>query len=717
MRRTQLLTVLVVIGLLVGSVPSAALTAGAAGAGTNAIVQADESNPNSSEATTGQQLATVIEVTDDEVNDDIETASLESALAESNDSERAAILADRAASLRERANETVATQQESTTAYEAGELTQTEYAQRLAVHSSRANTIDRGFDRLDEYAADGSALELRAAGYDRSANEAAREQLQKLTRSGASALLAQYTGEQRGEFSLETTDGLSIETENEDGERSRELEREQPGDGTFQLSQSEALTAATDPLSTVDEGEWSLRSIDRDEDDGYFEFEFTFFGPDTVGEAEVNVDGETGDVFEFEEELETRDTDDDDETPLSISLVEGTAAPTASVTFAVTAAGDPVEGAVVEIDDQHVGETDASGRITVTLPDDDEADVEVEDGDREGELELTLRSKTSTTAADEEINEKLSVTGSVDDGTVTVAVGYDGEGVSGVTVLADEDRVGTTGEDGTLSFDAETDDELEVTIFKGGFEAELEFEIGADGALELDDVDIDEHDEDDEDLGVTVVSGEPAPGATVTLEVTDADGPVTGAVVEVEDENAGTTDSDGRITVTFPDDDDEVEIEVEDGDREGELELEFDEEDADDERKESEDEELGVTVVSGEPAPGATVTLEVTDADGPVADAVIEVEDENAGTTDSDGRITVTLPDDDDEVEIEVEDGDREGELELEFDEDDGDTDPKAGDEENDNDEDEEADEENDNDEDEEADEESDDEDEEEDDE
>ncbi|SIR82358.1 peptidase associated/transthyretin-like domain-containing protein [Natronorubrum thiooxidans] len=594
MKRTQLLTVLVVVGLLVGSIPSAALAAGAAGTGANAVAQADESNSNSSEATTGQQLATVIEVTDDEVSGDIESASLESVLAQSNESERAAVLADRAASLRERANETVATQQEATTAYETGDLTRTEYAQRLAVLSSRANTVDRGFDRLDEHAADVSALELRAAGYDRSANDAAREQLRKLTSTGASALLAQYTGEQRGEFSLETTDGLSIETENEDGERSRELEREQPGNGTFQIPQSEALTAATDPLSTADEGEWTLRSVDRDEDDGYFEFEFTFFGPDTTGEAEVSVDGETGDVFEFEEELEPRDADDNDEIPLSISLVEGTAAPNTSVTFAVTAAGDPIEGATVEIDDQAVGETDATGRITVTLPDDDEADVEVEDGDREGELELTLRSTTSEEAADEEINEKLSVTGSVDNGTVTVAVGYDGEGVSGVTVLADGDRVGTTGEDGTLSFDAEPgDDELEVTVLKGEFEAELEFEISADGALELDDVDIDERDEDhedDEELGVTVVSGEPAPGATVTLEVTDADGPVADAVVEVEDENAGTTDSDGRITVTLPDDD-EVEIEVEDGDREGELDLEFDGDDSDDDARKEDDED------------------------------------------------------------------------------------------------------------------------------
>ncbi|EMA65278.1 hypothetical protein C461_14318 [Halorubrum aidingense JCM 13560] len=664
MQGTRLLTVLVALGLVVGSVPGGALasavgngdatnidspdaaiegidtTTAAAqtedgnttdGDATNATggdANASETDANTSRATVGQQLATVIAVTDDEVSSDVESSSLDAALENATESERASILTERSSTLRERADDIVTEQRAARVAYEDGNITRGEFAQRLAVLAGEARTVDRGFERVDAHAADVSELELRAAEYDRSANEAARQRLNRVTGTGASALLAQYTGERAGEFSLEVDGGVSIEVENDDGERSREFERDQPGNGSFDVTQSEALATAVTQLSTDADGEWSLRSVDRDGDDGYYEFEFTFFGPETTGEAEVSVDGQTGEVFEFEEEIEPRerddeDGDDDDETPLSISIVDGTTEPGETVTLRVTAAGEPVEGAAVELDDQDVGTTDADGRITVTLPDADEVDIEAEDGEREGELEISLGTDDGDDGDDEadaELRERLSVDGTAENGTVTVSVAYDGAGVDGVSVFVDGDRVGTTGADGSLSFDApDVDDELEVTLVKGAFEAELEFEVGADGTLVLDDIDVDERDADDDrdddrddddgsedddrddadrdsdELSVAIVSGDPAPGATVTVEVTNADGePVEGASVEIEGESVGTTDADGQIEVSLPDDD-EAEIEVEDGDREGELELEFetdsdeDGDDADDDGDDADD--------------------------------------------------------------------------------------------------------------------------------
>jgi len=627
MHGTRLLTVLLALGLIAGSVPGGALGAtGAANAadigsadaaserldastgpaqtdgnatdGNASGTDNENASDGASRATVGQQLATIIAVTDDEVSGDVDASSLDAALEDANESERAAILAERSAALRERADEIVADQREARVAYEGGEITRGEFAQRLAVLAGQARTADRGFERVADGADDVSGIELRAAGYDRTANADARERLARVTGTGASALLAQYTGESAGEFSLEVDGGVSIEVESDDGERSREIEREQPGNGSFEVSQSEALTAATAQLSTDADGEWTLRSADRDEDDGYYEFEFAFFGPETTGEAEVSVDGQTGEAFEFEEEIEPRERDDDgddaddgDETPLSISIVDGTAEPGATVTLRVTAAGEPVEGATVELNDQDAGTTDADGRIAVTLPDDDEVDVEVEDGEREGELEISLGADDGDDR-DDDFAERLSVDGSVENGTVDVSVAYDGEGIEGVSVSVDGDRVGTTDANGTLSFDAPADDEFEVTLVKGAFEAEIEFEIGADGTVATGDIDVDERDGDDSDddadgaddedddreedsLSVAVVSGDPAPGATVTVEVTDAAGePVEGASVEVEGEPAGTTDADGRIAVTLPDDD-EVDIEVEDGEREGELAIEF----------------------------------------------------------------------------------------------------------------------------------------------
>lgn len=636
MSRKQLLTALVAIGLVVGSVPGAALAG--VDAGTSATVQADEPDANGTEAATGQQLATVIEVTDDEVSGEVEQASLEAALDDANESERAALLADRAAALRERANDTVAAQADATAAYEAGELSRSEYAQRLAVLASRANTLDRGFERLDDRAADVSALELRAAGYDRDANADARERLSDLTSAGASALLAQYSGEQRGEFEVAVDGGLSIEVENEDGERSREFERERPGNGTFAVNQSEALTAASEPLAADVEGEWRLSSVDRDAEDGVYEFEFAFFGPEMTGAAEVSVDGETGTVFEFVEELEPRErdeaNDEDDETgedeggadgandagaPLSVTLVDGTAAPNATVTLAVSADGEPVEGARVVVGEGTVGETDADGRVTLTLPDADEVEVDAEAGDREGELELRLRSSSAEDVENAEISEKLSVDGSVDNGTVTVAVDYDGEGVAGVAVHVDDERVGTTDADGRLSFAASATDELEVTLLKGAFQAELEFAVGDDGPLSVGEIDVEERDRDDRD--------ERDDDADTAAGEDDAD----------DDGDDDAADDDG--------DDDAA--------------------DAEDGEADAEDDSLSVDVVSGDPAPGATVTLEVTD-DAPVSGAAVEIDGVEVGTTDDDGRITVTLPDAS-EVDVDVTDGDREGELEFEF--------------------------------------------------
>ena len=633
MQGKRLLTVLVAIGLIVGSVPGGALASAgggdatefdsadgaiervgdsavtaqtADGNATDGNASAAENDTTRSRATVGQQLATIIAVTDDEVSGDIESSSLEAALAGANDSEQATILSDRAATLRDRADEVVAAQREARVAYEDGNVTRGEFAQRLAVLTGQARTVDRGLERVSDHAADVSTLELRAAGYDRTANADASERLARVTGTGASALLAQYTGESDGEFSLEVDGGVSIEVESDDGERSREFERDQPGNGEFNVTQGEALTAATEPLSTGHDGEWTLRSVDRDGEDGSYEFEFSFFGPETTGEAEVSVDGQTGAVFAFEEAVEPRERDDDgddaDDIPLSISIANGTAEPGATVTLRVTAAGEPVEGATVELNDQGAGTTGADGRIEVTLPAAAELDIDVEDGEREGELEITLGAADADSEADAELRERLSAGGTVENGTVTISVTYDGTDAEGVSVYVDDERVGRTDEDGSLSFDASgVNDELEVTVVKGAFEAEIELAVGADGTLSTASVDFDQRDADDPDadddsddggaesdrdgeeddrdadeLSVAVVSGEVGPGATVTVKVTDAEGePVEGANVEAEGKSVGTTDADGRIEVTFPADGDEANIDVEDGDREGELEAEF----------------------------------------------------------------------------------------------------------------------------------------------
>ncbi|MFB6292730.1 MAG: hypothetical protein ABEH60_00525, partial [Halonotius sp.] len=266
----------------------------------------------------------------------------------------------------------------------------------------------------------------------------------------------------------------------------------------------EARTTARNVLSTDVDGGWTLEEAERKQEYGTYRFEFSFSGPKYTGEAKVDVDGETGEIFEFEEELEPREREDETETDreLTISVVEGTAAPGAEIALRVTDGTDPVGNASVTINDADAGLTDADGRLTVTLPDTADVKIEATAGESDGEREFEFESAENVTE-----NESQN----------------------------DQNE--------TESKDDETDDS--------------------------------------ESLSILVNSGDPAPGATVTLEVTGNGEAVTDAAVTINGEPAGQTDADGQLTVTLPDAED-VKIEATAGDSDGEREFEFDKE-ADDE--------------------------------------------------------------------------------------------------------------------------------------
>jgi hypothetical protein len=629
MKSRQLLTALLTLALVASSLSGAALAAETGdhaglqtnGASTGATTQGNDSTTT---ASTGQRLATVLEVTDVEIKADVERSAFESTVDTENESATAAAIADRAATLRERADTIEAEQRAATEAYQNGDLSHAEYAQRLAALNARATSVLETFEDLDDYAEDVSTLELEAAGYNRSANEAARDTLRSATGSGATALLRQYTGESNGEFSVETNGGIEISVENEDGERSREFEREQPGNGSLLVDQNEAQETARQQLSAVD-GNWTLRSTSVDREDGYYGFGFGFRDANQTGEAEVSVDGETGEIFAFEEEIEPREDNEDNGEQLAISVVNGSAAPGATVTLQVTQGGDPVTGAAVDVGERVAGETDADGRLTVTLPADDEAEIEAKADEAEGKLEFDFGADEADAAS--EINKSLSVTGSADNGTVSVAITYEGEGVEDVTVFADGEAVGTTDADGRLTFDTGATDELGVELVKGAVEAELEFEIRS-GSLELVDSEVDVGNDDEADD---------------------------------EDETA----------------EDEQEAEEDEQEaEEDEQEAEEDEQEAEEDEQEtveSDSESLAINIVDGNAAPGATVTLQVTQAGDTVAGATVDIDSDVAGETDADGRLTVTLPDDDDAT-IEAEVAEADGKVEFDFETDEADT-------------------------------------------
>ena len=398
-----LFATLVVIGM---AVPAMALstntgepsTSALTGTSTRVIAQTDSGAQVAQtdarvNARAGPQLSTVIDVSSDEVQTDVENTAFELSVEGASEEAKADAIAERADALRDRAESIHDEFDEATAAYEDGDLTRSEYAQRLAVLNARATNLLNSYEQLRQRAADVSAAELRAAGVTQSALDRSVENLSSVTGTGANALLKQFTGESTGEIELETENGLSIEVESEDGERSREFERPRDDTDTVTVSQSVALETARGALSSVG-GQWVLSSSEVDEDGGAYEFAFVLRNAGTLtGEAEVAVDGSSGDIFSLEEEIEPRDDEADDETDdsdreLTMVVAEGTPGPNERITVQVLTNGEPAENVAVYLNGRPVGTTDSDGRVTVTLPATDEAELTAETDDAEAELEF-----------------------------------------------------------------------------------------------------------------------------------------------------------------------------------------------------------------------------------------------------------------------------------------------------------------------------------------
>jgi hypothetical protein len=572
MTRTTRLTTLVVTAVLV--VGLSAPAAGAAGtgasdlggsAGTASPVAAGTNN-SSVNVTVGQQLSTVVAAASDEVQTDFEDTAFAVSFEAANESERAEAVADRAERLRERAENVSEAYRAATEAYRAGEISESEYAQRIAVLNARAGSISTSYRRLQNRAENVSALELRAEGFERTAPNRSVETLDAVTGGGPSAVLERFTGQTEGEIDIEAENGLSIEAQSEDGERSVEVRRGRDDDDSMTVAQSAALGTARDALPAApDGGSWALTEGSVHAESGYYEFAFALRGANATGESEVRVDGSTGSVFRLEQDVEPgadgdltdrddgeNDTEADD--VLGLVVADGTPAPNATITVQAVSDGQPAANATVYLGDRRVGTTDGSGTVSLTLPADG-ATVTAVRGDREAELEFEFEDR------EDEVFRQLDVSGSVDNGTVTVSVSYNGSPVTGATVYADGDRVGTTAGDGTVRFAPEAGDDLEVEVVKGEFEAELTFAVSGDSLslaeephegdgdkVETEDEDEDEREDENEreDDKSDEDEKDDEDDAETTTEADDDDG-------EDDDESETTTEDDDEGTTTDDD--------------------------------------------------------------------------------------------------------------------------------------------------------------------
>ncbi len=555
------------------------------------------------DVSTGSQLSTVLAATEANVSASVTRSTFERRFRSGNETERARAVTARASTLRREAGDLDAAYRNATDAFRDGRTDRETFAQRLASLHARARELRVNVERLRDRAGTVSELALATAGYDESVLAAAESDLDAVSGATAAALLRRFTGQSNGSVNVSAGDGVSIAVESDDGERTREVTWPADDNRTVTISQATALGAARDVLPARD---WVLRESSVDEDEGSYEFEFAFEAANATGEAEVRVDGSSGRVVRVEQETEERDDDtpDDRESDsLVLLVVAGDPAPNATVTLEARRNGSPAAGVPVSVDGERVGTTDADGRIDVTLGV-EETRVEADDGEDTARLEFEF----DDADADEDLR-NLTVDATLADGTVTVSVTYRGDGVAGAAVSANGDRVGTTDEDGSVSFPLGNETRVDLEITRGEIDIDRRYYV-SNGTLARQEPEDDEEQERGENetepeteteaasaertLDLSVVEGDPAPNTTVTVQATVNGTGVAGAVVSVDDERVGTTDADGRISVTLRGERTEVTATYDD--LEAELEFRFDdekedEEDEDEEKEEEEEEE------------------------------------------------------------------------------------------------------------------------------
>ncbi|MFB6362333.1 MAG: hypothetical protein ABEH59_13560, partial [Halobacteriales archaeon] len=464
----------------------------------------------------GQQLSTIISTTSDDTQTSFANFAFELDVETGNDSENAEAIADRADELSDRAQDIREDFRNATTAHEAGNISKGQYAQRLAALNGRAQNVLISLQSLQQRADNVSALELRAAGVNQSRLAEAIESLDNATGTGPSALLQRFTGASNASIELETEGGLSIEAESDDGERSREVRRTRDPNTNITISGAQALATAREALSKQ-VATWKLLKSSVHSVEGYYKFEFAFQTANETGEAEVRVDGSSGQVFRLEEEIEPQEDNEtepleteeeredelneteteepENETPanesvgdrnetgdqiedgnesidrLALVLVNGTPKPGGEITVQVLADGTGVGNVTVRLNGEPVGQTDTEGLLSLTLPE-TEAKLTASAGGEDGELEFEFEEEQ------EDIYRNLNVTVEIENRSATVTVSYNGSPVSSAEVYANDELVGKTPDDGTVSLSIANDtEELTIEVVKGEFEAEMEFEL------------------------------------------------------------------------------------------------------------------------------------------------------------------------------------------------------------------------------------------------
>ena len=184
---------------------------------------------------------------------------------------------------------------------------------------------------------------------------------------------------------------------------------------------------------------------------------------------------------ELKGELEIDLEKEFEEAELTIQVIEGKVTPGERITILISFLENPVLDALVTVEDVGVFITDDDGRISFTVPYDDELEIEVKKGKLKGELEIELQEGEVKIEPQEELEGELNLDIEGDiapGGTVTLLVTFADEPVAGAEVEVNDEEIGSTEQDGTITFTIPGDaDELEIEVKKEKLKGELDIEF------------------------------------------------------------------------------------------------------------------------------------------------------------------------------------------------------------------------------------------------
>ena len=351
-------------------------------------------------------------------------------------------------------------------------------------------------------------------------------------------------------------------------------------------------------------------------------------GDGDADEHEADEADETGDEGDEADEADDEDADedeaddgtDDELPPLELAL-EDDPVPGEELTVTVSREDEPQSDLWVTFNGESVGETDAEGQVTGTVPYAESLEIAVHGSPPAGgaaslgdhfarptgvaSVENETRSVELPTAIDVEVDGDR-----VPGGDVTVNATVQGTPVPGAEVSVDGETVAETDADGEAELALPEASEATIAVERDSVAGETVLELPTTIELELD--------------------GDPYPGGELAVTATFDGEPVDGATVELDGETVAETDADGEAELALPDAENAT-VSVERGALYGEETVEL--------------AETSVSIDASPVAlPFAGATVDVTADEEPVADAPVAVDGAVAAETDANGTAAVTLP-------------------------------------------------------------------------